>query len=57
MSSTTEPEKDRMPAIGDVVKTQRQSYRIIGIIGEGGYGTVFEGTDNERWTFSQIVFV
>uniref|UniRef100_F1L8W5 Serine/threonine-protein kinase n=1 Tax=Ascaris suum TaxID=6253 RepID=F1L8W5_ASCSU len=48
MSSTTEPEKDRMPAIGDVVKTQRQSYRIIGIIGEGGYGTVFEGTDNER---------
>uniref|UniRef100_A0A915A3T6 Protein kinase domain-containing protein n=1 Tax=Parascaris univalens TaxID=6257 RepID=A0A915A3T6_PARUN len=47
MSSTAEPEKDRMPSIGEVVKAQRQSYRIIGIIGEGGYGTVFEGIDND----------
>ncbi|KHN77422.1 putative serine/threonine-protein kinase [Toxocara canis] len=42
-------EKDRMPVIGDIMKAQHHSYKIIATIGEGGYGTVFEGSDsNDR---------
>ncbi|VDK46599.1 unnamed protein product [Anisakis simplex] len=45
---TDKCDKDRMPSVGDTLKAQRQTYKIVALIGEGGYGSVYEAVDNER---------
>lgn len=35
-------EKDRLPKLKEVVKTDLHTYQLYKVIGEGGYGTVYE---------------
>lgn len=41
-------EKDRLPQLGDFVKTDTKHFKLIEKLGEGGYGNVFLSEDNER---------
>ncbi|VDK47371.1 unnamed protein product [Anisakis simplex] len=41
-------EKDRLPQIDAELKSETKSYKLIKIIGEGGYGIVFESVCAER---------
>ena len=39
-------EKDRLPQINDVIKGRNgKTYKLIQVLGEGGYGTVFKATE------------
>ncbi|KAL4001626.1 Protein kinase domain family protein [Acanthocheilonema viteae] len=42
-------EKDRLPRLKELVKTDLHTYQLYKVIGEGGYGTVYESeTDDGR---------
>ncbi|VDK51230.1 unnamed protein product [Gongylonema pulchrum] len=49
-------DKDRLPKIGDALKSERQIFRLQKIIGEGGYGIVFESELENRWALLQRLF-
>ena len=40
------PEKDRLPQVNDVIKGEGgKTYKLIQILGEGGYGTVYKAME------------
>ncbi|VDM41867.1 unnamed protein product [Toxocara canis] len=41
-------EKDRLPKVDGEVKSESCVYKLLSIIGEGGYGIVFESFNSER---------
>uniref|UniRef100_A0A915ARC3 Protein kinase domain-containing protein n=3 Tax=Parascaris univalens TaxID=6257 RepID=A0A915ARC3_PARUN len=41
-------EKDRLPKVDGEVKSESCVYKLLNIIGEGGYGIVFESFNSER---------
>ncbi|KAI6172801.1 Protein kinase domain-containing protein [Aphelenchoides besseyi] len=44
---------DRLPVVGEVVRSENnRSYALKSILGEGGYGTVFEAQDEASRTFA-----
>jgi tau tubulin kinase len=45
-NNSTKAEKDRLPSINDTIKGESgKTYRLIQILGEGGYGTVFKAIE------------
>uniref|UniRef100_A0A915APQ2 Protein kinase domain-containing protein n=1 Tax=Parascaris univalens TaxID=6257 RepID=A0A915APQ2_PARUN len=42
-------EKDRLPKVDGEVKSESCVYKLLNIIGEGGYGIVFESFNSERY--------
>lgn len=40
-------DKDRLPKLKELLKTHLHTYQLQKIIGEGGYGTVFESVTND----------
>lgn len=50
-------EKDRLPKLKELVKTDLHTYQLYKVIGEGGYGTVYESeTDDGLVEFFPIKF-
>uniref|UniRef100_A0A1I7XUC3 Protein kinase domain-containing protein n=1 Tax=Heterorhabditis bacteriophora TaxID=37862 RepID=A0A1I7XUC3_HETBA len=41
-------EKDRLPAVNDEIRGDDRTYRLLQILGDGGYGTVFLSQDGDK---------
>uniref|UniRef100_A0A914ZH05 Protein kinase domain-containing protein n=1 Tax=Parascaris univalens TaxID=6257 RepID=A0A914ZH05_PARUN len=46
--ATIPEEKDRLPKVDDEIKSDSRTYKLLRIIGEGGYGIIFESFNSER---------
>ncbi|MFH4973469.1 hypothetical protein AB6A40_000178 [Gnathostoma spinigerum] len=40
--------RDQLPHVDDIIKSESRSFKLLSVIGEGGYGIVFESCDNDR---------
>ncbi|VDK27752.1 unnamed protein product [Anisakis simplex] len=44
---------EELPAIGDCVTTELATYKLLKLIGKGGFGVVFESTNAKKFVFNE----